>query len=248
MHTKESWFLFSVSRCRTDKCLDTWRPITTAADMSLSIIPKVAIVRWRTSQVSITLMLSNQSLASLKSRLVSPFWYRLTQVVLKKWPLNGCGCSSSGSSSECRGMTYSRVWWWSRGCGYVRRSWRRGSCRSARRRRTLWMAAVGAVWTLSTAPPCLCPVGDHAPSNYNNVTHQAPPPNQCSPPVSQSEYIAPWPVLPPVGQFVQYECHLRHCLVYVQWVVTHLPTTTVHQGARFTKCLTIYHKCIAGLL
>ena len=29
-------------------------------------------------------------LASVKSRLVSPFWYRLTRVVLEKWPLNGC--------------------------------------------------------------------------------------------------------------------------------------------------------------
>ena len=30
------------------------------------------------------------SLASFKSRLVFPFWYRLTQVVLEKRPLNGC--------------------------------------------------------------------------------------------------------------------------------------------------------------
>jgi len=35
-------------------------------------------------------------LASFKSRLVLPFWYWLTQVVLEKVPLNGCG---SGSSS-----------------------------------------------------------------------------------------------------------------------------------------------------
>jgi len=35
------------------------------------------------------------SLASFKSRLVLPFWYRLTQAVLEKRPLNGCssGCS-----------------------------------------------------------------------------------------------------------------------------------------------------------
>ena len=32
------------------------------------------------------------SLASLKSRLVFPFWYRLTWVVLEKGPLNGCVC------------------------------------------------------------------------------------------------------------------------------------------------------------
>ena len=33
------------------------------------------------------------SLAPVKSRLVLPFWYRLTQVVLEKRPLNGCCCS-----------------------------------------------------------------------------------------------------------------------------------------------------------
>ena len=35
------------------------------------------------------------SLASFKSRLVLPFWYRLTQVVLEKRLLNGCSSSSS---------------------------------------------------------------------------------------------------------------------------------------------------------
>jgi len=34
------------------------------------------------------------SLASFKSRLVLPFWYQLTQVVLKKRRLNGCSSSS----------------------------------------------------------------------------------------------------------------------------------------------------------
>jgi len=32
------------------------------------------------------------SLASVKSRLVLPFWYRLTRVVPAKGPLNGCVC------------------------------------------------------------------------------------------------------------------------------------------------------------
>ena len=32
------------------------------------------------------------ALASVKSRLVLPFWYRLTQVVPEKGPLNGCVC------------------------------------------------------------------------------------------------------------------------------------------------------------
>ena len=32
------------------------------------------------------------SLAPVTSRLVLPFWYRLTRVVPDKWPLNGCVC------------------------------------------------------------------------------------------------------------------------------------------------------------
>jgi len=47
------------------------------------------------------------SLALFESRPVLHFWYWLTQVVLEKWPLNGCssgggggGGSSSSSSSE----------------------------------------------------------------------------------------------------------------------------------------------------
>jgi len=35
------------------------------------------------------------SLASVKSRMVLPFWYWLTQVVLQKRPLNGSSSSSS---------------------------------------------------------------------------------------------------------------------------------------------------------
>ena len=38
------------------------------------------------------------SLAPVKSRLVLPFWYRLTQVVLEKRPLNGCCCSTAFSA------------------------------------------------------------------------------------------------------------------------------------------------------
>jgi len=37
------------------------------------------------------------SLASFRSRLVLPYWYQLTQVVLEKRPLNGCSSSSSSS-------------------------------------------------------------------------------------------------------------------------------------------------------
>jgi len=35
-------------------------------------------------------LLLTVSLASVKSRLVLPFWYRLTRVVPEKGPLNGC--------------------------------------------------------------------------------------------------------------------------------------------------------------
>ena len=42
------------------------------------------------------------SLASFKSRLVLPFYYRLTQVFfLEKKPLNGCSSSSCSSSCSC---------------------------------------------------------------------------------------------------------------------------------------------------
>ena len=40
------------------------------------------------------------SLASFESRLVLPFWYRLTQVVLEKRPLNECRSSSSCISAQ----------------------------------------------------------------------------------------------------------------------------------------------------
>ena len=40
------------------------------------------------------------SLASVKSRLVLPFWYRLTRVVPDKKPLNGCVCVFA---TNCRG-------------------------------------------------------------------------------------------------------------------------------------------------
>ena len=39
------------------------------------------------------------SLALFKSRLVLPFWYWLTQVVLEKRPLSGCNCNSSSTAA-----------------------------------------------------------------------------------------------------------------------------------------------------
>ena len=41
------------------------------------------------------------SLASVKSRLVLFFWYRLTRVVLDKGPLNGCVCACALCVGVC---------------------------------------------------------------------------------------------------------------------------------------------------
>ena len=37
------------------------------------------------------------SLASFKSRLVLPFWYWLTQLILERRPLSGCNSSCTGT-------------------------------------------------------------------------------------------------------------------------------------------------------
>jgi len=44
--------------------------------------------------VQVMPLLSPSSLASLKSRMVLPLWCQLTQVVLEKRLLNGCGCAA----------------------------------------------------------------------------------------------------------------------------------------------------------
>ena len=41
------------------------------------------------------------SLASVKSKLVLPFWYRLARVVPDKGPLNGCVCMSLERFCAC---------------------------------------------------------------------------------------------------------------------------------------------------
>ena len=47
------------------------------------------------------------SLASVKSRLVLPFWYRLTRVVPDKGLLNGCVCTCySDSDTNATGALY----------------------------------------------------------------------------------------------------------------------------------------------
>jgi len=53
------------------------------------------------------------SLASFKSKLVLPFWYRLTQVVLEKRPLNECSSSYCGLC--CRDVAHVCIF--QRSCG-----------------------------------------------------------------------------------------------------------------------------------
>jgi len=49
------------------------------------------------------------SLAAVKSRLVLPFWYRLTQIVLERRPINGCCCCYSRPPKWLVKVLY--VWW-----------------------------------------------------------------------------------------------------------------------------------------
>jgi len=50
------------------------------------------------------------SLASVKSRLVLPFWYRLTRVVPGKGPLNGCVCVCKSKSRCAKTKPTKTVW------------------------------------------------------------------------------------------------------------------------------------------
>jgi len=54
------------------------------------------------------------SLASVKSRLVLPFWYRPTQVVLEKGPLNGC-LSYTHTHVPVLCLSYTHMYWYSVG-------------------------------------------------------------------------------------------------------------------------------------
>ena len=47
------------------------------------------------------------SLVSVKSRLVLPFWYRLTRVVPDKGPLNRCVCVCRSAQPMAAGVTLS---------------------------------------------------------------------------------------------------------------------------------------------
>jgi len=49
----------------------------------------ICLERGADLHMALLMPLPSLSLAPVKSRLVLPFWYRLTQVVLEKRPLNG---------------------------------------------------------------------------------------------------------------------------------------------------------------
>ena len=51
------------------------------------------------------------SLASVKSRLVLPFWYRLTWVVPHKGPLNGCVCVCNVTSMAKPSLKHPAIYW-----------------------------------------------------------------------------------------------------------------------------------------
>jgi len=48
--------------------------------------------------------------ASVKSRLVLPFWYRLTDIVSEKGPLNGCVCTASSNAVSMSNLAWQQSW------------------------------------------------------------------------------------------------------------------------------------------
>ena len=83
------------------------------------------------------------SLASVKSRLVLPFWYRLTRVVLEKGPLNGCVCVCVCVGGCVFGVVFIHF----------------GSCHNTRRRnKAVYIigACVPATWSISAAAGGWC--------------------------------------------------------------------------------------------
>jgi len=50
------------------------------------------------------------SLATVKSRLVLPFWYWLTWVVLDKGPLNGCVCALRSVMGNLTALALNQTW------------------------------------------------------------------------------------------------------------------------------------------
>jgi len=54
----------------------------------------VVVCLERSADLHMAQLMPLTSLASVKSRLVLPFWYWLTRVVPDKGPLNGCVCVS----------------------------------------------------------------------------------------------------------------------------------------------------------
>ena len=103
------------------------------------------------------------SLALIKWRLVLPFWYRLTRVVLEKRPLNGC----SSGVVYCVNWTYTDQvlrfcsctvlrWSWFSRCRSTRRtitSTKATSRRAVERRRVTTWRSVNSTHASSTTSP-----------------------------------------------------------------------------------------------
>jgi len=81
---------------RTMSPLDrVWKPGFSPDTSVFSALDTFVIIALYKSTFTIPYHCHSLSLASVKSRLVLPFWYQLTRVVLDKGPLNGCGYCST---------------------------------------------------------------------------------------------------------------------------------------------------------
>ena len=93
---KSSFFLKS-QVCRIIFSCLSWNWICQCA-LCFQVVCLPSVLFWRWSEVQTCIWPSwchchSLSLASLKSRLVLPLWYRFTWVVPEKGPLNGCVCA-----------------------------------------------------------------------------------------------------------------------------------------------------------
>ena len=109
VHNRSYWFRFRIFNLRSVlwHCRLGVRKNIRPVKMSDEVLAWLSV--W--SEVQIVCIWSSwchchpkipSSLAWFKSILVSPFWYRITEVVLEKRPLNGCSRSSSNKRQKTR--------------------------------------------------------------------------------------------------------------------------------------------------
>ena len=109
------------------------------------------------------------SLVSFKSRLVLPFWYQLTQVVMEKRPLNRCS-----SNSSCDPLTWDKlivgdvVWMcWLVGSNSFTSDWLETSDRTAS---SAWTQSAAFTSAMSSMLSKLCTIHTH----HNHYTTRLP--------------------------------------------------------------------------